>query len=117
MKLCLLLVMIGCAASVQPQVTQEWEHGFRTKHVTATRYNNPDMGYNIGFKFPLNPADCDREEIYEFIRSQNGYIYQGGGSWGAEAYVVFKDVHNQEEANRKLHRIMPAFERVVARFQ
>jgi hypothetical protein len=79
----------------------------KTSYVTATIYGNDRMGENIGFKFPKNPGDSDREEIDEFFTEHGGGVYQGGGLPGAESFVIFKDVKDYTSAERKLQEILP----------
>ena len=72
------MIGLGCG-QIRPVATVEWEHGWKTDRVVATRYQNKTMGYNIGFTFPKDPSNSDRDEISDFIDSHNGSIYQGGG--------------------------------------
>jgi hypothetical protein len=103
------LLLTGC----EPEVT-EWEHGYKTDRVIATRYNNPHMGYNIGFTFPKNPASSDTSDIWEFLEKANdGWIFQGGGYPGAEVFVVFKDVKDRDSANIKLKKILPPLTQIM----
>ena len=85
----------------------EWEHGFKTKNVIATRYKSPMIGYNIGFRFPNDTHNSDREEIASFIAANGGAIYQMGGYPGAEVIVVFIGVTNKELANKMLPSFLP----------
>lgn len=101
------------AAPVMWPVT-EWEHGFKTSRVTATRYENKAMGYNIGFNFPKDITNADRSEVSDFFKSHDGWIYQGGGYAGATAYVKFKGVTDKETANAKLREILPPLSQVMA---
>lgn len=91
----------------------EWEHGWKTDRVIATRYKNPTMGYNIGFTFPKNPNDCDRAELSDFMDVHGGGIYQSGGHPGAEMFVRFKDVTDKETANVKIKEILPALSQLI----
>lgn len=98
-KLVTAVVVRSCASAGAPEPV-EWEHGWKTKHVIATRYSNPHMGFNIGFRFPLNAYDCDAAELFEFIeKTLGGWVYEGGGSPGAEIFAVFRDVKDRESAN------------------
>lgn len=92
---------------------EEWEHGFKTKRVIATRYKNEHMGYNIGFRFD-DPMNEDRVEVSEFFEANGGSVFQSGGYPGAEAFVVFKEVTDKESANRKLRDILPKLDRLMA---
>ncbi len=94
-------------------VVKEWEHGWKTESVTATRYENPMMGYNIGFDFPRNPDNCDDARIFEFMEKHGGFVYQGGGSPGAEMFVIFKDVSDKKSAEVKLKQILPDLEKLI----
>jgi hypothetical protein len=92
------------------------EHGWATKYVVATRYKNPQMGYNVGFRFPLHPYDCDSAEMFDFIEKEgNGHIYQGGGYPGAEVFATFADVNDKESANRFLLGFLPKLNTFMAR--
>lgn len=115
MCISLFIVSVGLSAC-QTTAPVAWEHGWKTKHVVATRYRNPMMGYNIGFDFPLNPNDCDRDELVQFVKKYNGYPWEMGGYPGATMYVVFKDVKDKDAANRKLKEILPPMEKLVASF-
>ncbi len=92
----------------------EWEHGFKTDRVVATRYTNPTMGYNIGFEYPKDEYNSDRAELDEFMTAHGGWVYQSGGFPGAGMYVKFKDVSNKDEANKKLKEILPSLSALVA---
>lgn len=93
---------------------QEWEHGYKTDRVIATRYTNPDIGYNIGFQFPKNVADADRVEVSQFFEVHNGWLFQGGGYPGAIAYVKFQDVTDNASANAKLKEILPDLDQLMS---
>lgn len=95
----------------------EWEHGWQTTNVIATRYRDGDMGYNIGFAFPNDPNNCDAMEIDDLMRTHGGMIYEGGGYPGAVAYVVFKDVTDRESADRKLKHVLPELDRLMVRIR
>jgi hypothetical protein len=90
-----------------------WEHGWKTDRVIATRYKNPTMGYNIGFKFPQNPNDCDDAELSDFMEANGGSVYESGGHPGAEMFVVFSDVNDKASADKKLQEILPALSQVI----
>ncbi len=92
----------------------KWEHGWKTDRVIATRYENKNMGFNIGFKFPKDPNNCDRIEIGDFMEANDGWIYQGGGSPGAEAFVKFTDVKDSASADKKLVAILPALDKLMS---
>ena len=97
-----------------PYQVEAWEHGFKTSRVIATRYTNKFMGYNIGFEFPKDIYNADRAEVSDFMEANGGWIYQGGGYPGAIAYVKFKDVTDQESANKKLKAILPPLSQLMA---
>lgn len=85
----------------------EWEHGYKTDYVVATRYKNPTMGYNIGFAFPKQPYDNDRAETFEFLAANGCSVYQGGGYAGAPLYAICRGVTDKESANAKLIEFLP----------
>lgn len=92
----------------------EWAHGFKTARVIATRYSNPTMGFNIGFTFPKNPAQCDDSKLFKFMEAKGGWVYQGGGAPVAEMFVVFKGVSDKELASKKIKEILPELSKLVA---
>lgn len=98
-----IFVMIGIATALPV----EWEHGWKTEYVTATRYKNPVMGYNIGFTFPKQPDDSDRAETFSFIAAHGCFVFQGGGSPGAELYAKCEGVTDKETANQFLVTFLP----------
>ncbi len=103
-----LFAASGCSSQTVKPV--EWEHGWKTPRVIATRYQSDLMGYNIGFRFPRDIGYEDRAEVSWFIEDNNGFVYQGGGSPGAEAFVVFKDVKDRVSADSKLKAILPGLD-------
>lgn len=105
----LLFRTVGCAQN-KPA---EWEHGWKTAHVIATRYSNQVVGFNVGFRFPLNPNECDDSRLFKFMESNGGWVYEAGGYPGAEMFVVFQDVKDKGGANRKLQAILPKLEALV----
>ena len=112
MVLIVLSAISICAA--QPVVPLEWERGYRTKHVIATRYTNTfSVGLQIGFRFPLNPHDSDRAEIYRYIADHGGYVFEGGCYPGAEMLSTFKNVRDTSTANKKLLEMLPGLEEVM----
>lgn len=115
-----VLLLCGCQKEVSASNAiivshnvSEWEHGWRTTNVIATRYSNPHMGYNIGFTFPGHENDCDRAEICDYIKGNGGAIYQCGGYPGAEMFAVFSGVSDKATANAKLKEILPGLDAVV----
>ena len=109
------VMLTGCPgiAGAPKYPATEWEHGYKTDVVIATRYRNPVMGYNIGFKFPKDPNNADRAELSEFMKEYDGWIYQGGGYPGAEMFVIFKAVKNKEDANPFLLKILPELSELI----
>jgi len=83
------------------------EHGWKTPYVIATRYANSNIGFNIGFTFPLNSNECDRAEVGEFIEMHGGNIFEGGGSPGAEAFTKFDGVKDIATADAKIKEVLP----------
>jgi hypothetical protein len=111
------MVLAGCSISFAGEKPAErWEHGWKTERVIATRYKNASVGYNIGFKFPRNPDDCDVVELSEFMEAHNGTVYQSGGYPGAEMFVIFSDVKDVPSADKKLQVILPSLNKLVASF-
>jgi hypothetical protein len=106
-------VVLAGNVACQRNVPVEWEHGWKTNRVTATRYQNEAMGYNIGFVYPKNPNDCDRAEIFEFIEAHGGSVFQGGGYRGAPMYVKFTGVTDRPTADKKLREILPGLDKLM----
>lgn len=98
-----ILLFLGITNSVPV----EWEHGWKTDYVVATRYRNPQIGYNIGFVFPKQPYDSDRAETFKFLEDNGCSVYQGGGAPGAELFAICKGITNKESANVKLIELLP----------
>lgn len=105
----MLSLLVGCHS----QALTEWEHGWKTKRVIATRYSNDVIGYNIGFKFPLDQNNCDRAEISDFIESKGGWIFQGGGYSGAESFAKFNGVNDRASADARLKEILPELDKLM----
>lgn len=99
-----LLVTLGLFSAPTPV---EWEHGWKTDYVVATRYTNPHIGYNIGFTFPKQPNDSDRAETFEFLSHNGCGVFEGGGFAGAPLYAVCKGVTDKESANKFLIEFLP----------
>ena len=97
-----------------PTPITEWQHGFKTDRVVATRYTNVDIGYNIGFRFPKDPDNADRAEVVAFMEAHQGWVFQGGGHPGAEVLVKFSDVADQTTADKKLKEILPPLDKLMA---
>ena len=105
----------------------EWEHGWKTNDVAATRYLKPaevqeisEGGhitippfYYIGFSYSQNPGNCDRSELSDFMERENGIAFKFGGYPGAEMFVAFRDVKDKESANKKLKGILPALSKLI----
>ncbi len=92
-----------------PTVT-EWDHGYKTEYVIATRYNNQDIGFNVGFSLPKNPYDADRADMFHWLNKRGVHVFQGGGSPGAVNYAKIDGVHDIETANAFLVRFLPEFD-------
>lgn len=90
----------------------EWEHGWKTDRVTATRMKG-DLGYNIQLEYPKNPADCDRAEIDDLIRAHGGAVFQSGGYLGAPMYVKFTGVNDRASADKKLQEVLPILNKLM----
>jgi len=99
--------------TLSPHIPIAWEHGWKTNRVTATRYQSDVMGFNIGFLFPKNPYDSDRAEIFDFIESRGGSVFQGGGYAGAEIYAKFEGVNDVATADMKLKSILTDLDKLM----
>ena len=84
---------------------EEWEHGFKTELVIATRYTG-SAGYSIRFDFPENKYDSDRAELLDYIEKHGGFVYQSGGWPGAPIYAAFTGVVDKETANIKIKEVL-----------
>ena len=111
-----LIWLWGCTSMPSQEIAvTEWEHGYRTNRVVATRYKSPTMGYNIGFRFPRDSYHADRAELFDFMQKYDGYVYQGGGAPGAELFTVFKGVKDRKSANALLVRILPELHKLIVK--
>lgn len=106
----LVIFILGCSSK-----PQAWEHGWKMRRVVATRCMNPWVGQNIEFTFPLDPGNCDRQEIFDFLESKGGSILEGGGYEGAPIDVLFKDVTDKESADKKILTILPELNALMAK--
>lgn len=109
MKMKSLFGIIGLAAatvSCAGPKAEQWEHGWKTPRIIATRYSNEYMGFNIGFKFK-DIYRSDRKEVSDFMEAHHGFIYQGGGYPGAEVFVVFSTIKTKEDADKQLPLLLP----------
>lgn len=98
------------APQIMPHVVaSEWEHGYETPLVRATRYNNPHFGYNIGFVLPKHPHDCDRADMMDWLITNGVGVMQCGGYPGAEIHAVVKGVTDKQSANEWLPNFLPEF--------
>lgn len=88
------------------------EHGWYMRHVTATRYANQAVGYNVGFSF--RPDYCDRKEIVDYFESRGGWVFQTCRSLGGETFVRFEGVEDRASADVKVKAILPGLNRLVA---
>lgn len=108
-----LMILLSACTAIQPRA-ERWEHGWKTKDITAWRYKNETMSYNIGFVPSTRYAyDFDRAEMFEFLKQHGGFVYQGGGYAGAEVFVVFKDVKNKQDADKFLPEFLPKFQQFL----
>lgn len=98
-----ILVMVGLVSSAPV----EWEHGWKTDYVTATRMKSPTFGYAISFTFPKQPYDSDRAETFEFLSSNGCNVLEGGGYPGAPLFSICKGVTDKESANKFLVEFLP----------
>ena len=105
-----LALAVGNAEA--PKVEQ-WEHGWKTARGIARRNTTPLIGYNVGFKFPLNPYDCDRAELTDFMELHGGWVWTAGGEIGAEMFVRFKGVNGRDAADKKILEILPALSKLI----
>ena len=101
-----LLVFLGLVTT-QPA---EWEHGYKTDRVVAMRYNNPVMGYSIGFDLPKNCYDADRAEMYDWMEKHGVYVFEGGGAPCATNYAKVDGVTDKDTANTFLLVFLPEFD-------
>jgi hypothetical protein len=85
----------------------EWAHGWETARVRATRYQNPHLGFNVGFSFPKNPHDCDRADMMDWLRENGVHVYSCGGYPGAEVMALVDGVKSKEAANEWLPTFLP----------
>lgn len=113
LTLAILLAMSGYYKMTRKIQIIEWEHGFKTEGVIATRYKNQGGRYTIGFRFPGNEFNCDRAEISEFVENNGGSIYEMGGYPGAEVLATFIGVMDVPSANSKIKTILPGLDRLV----
>jgi hypothetical protein len=81
-----ILVAVGLV-SAAPAAPVQWEHGWKTEEVTATRFSNPMFGYNIGFDLPKHPFDNDRVDMFDWLNQNGVHVLQGGGAPGAISYA------------------------------
>jgi hypothetical protein len=93
------------------QSATEWDHGYRTDYVVATRYSRPGSPYMIGFRFPKQPHDSDRAETFDFLGFNGCQAIQGGGSPGAEILAFCDGVTDKASANAKLIEFLPRLDR------
>jgi hypothetical protein len=91
-----------------------WGHGYRTSRVVATRYRNELMGEFIGFRFPDDLYNADRLEVFDFLTDNDGWVFSGGGSPGAENFVKFRCVTDADTANQTMKAILPPLSQLMA---
>ncbi len=90
-----------------------WDHGWKTNRVVATRYNNKLLGYTIGFSFPLDYYNSDREEVDNFMENHGGSIYNNSET--GEAFTRFDDVKDRATADVKIKQIIGPLSTVMWR--
>jgi hypothetical protein len=98
-----IFVLLGVGSAVPV----EWEHGYKTDYVVATRYKNETIGYNIAFTFPKQPYDSDRAETFEFLAANGCDVFTGGGYPGAPLDAVCRGVTDKDSANKFLIEFLP----------
>ncbi len=89
-----------------------WAHGWKTDRVIATRYESTMIGYTIGFTFPLDYNNSDREEVSDFMENHGGWIYD---STTGEAFTRFSDVKDRATADVKIKQIIGPLTTVMQR--
>jgi hypothetical protein len=114
----LALMIFGAALAVwgvqtiaANQAAEEWDHGYRTDYVVATRYHRAGSPYMIGFRFPKQPDDSDRAETFDFLSVNGCKVIQGGGAPGAELFAFCNGVTDKASANAKLIDFLPRLDR------
>jgi hypothetical protein len=102
-------------ATVLPEVypVQEWEHGFKTSRVVATRMHSEMMGWNAKLDFPENAYDSDTMDVSDYIEQHGCGILESGGSPGAPAYIRCDGVDSKEKMSAKLRDLLPGLSRVM----
>src|SRR4051812_9782681 len=96
-------VMLALSGCVHKPIATEWEHGFKTNDITATRYANSMIGYSIGLTYSDRyDYKADRTEVFDFIDSQGCWVYQGGGMPHGEYFMRCKNIDSKEQANKFL---------------
>lgn len=113
--LAVLLFFVNLASCRKLYVPVEWEYGWKTARVIATRYQDPGFMYYVTFTFPLNPNQCDRAELVSLIEAEGGWIFKMGGHPGAPVYVVFKGVMDRKSADLKLKALLPELSILIER--
>ena len=103
-------------AAIMPidESIQEWEHGFKTSQVTATRRTNKEKAsWTIQLDF-ADQYNADRAEIGDFLHAFDCGIFQGGGYPGAPAMVACKTIKSKEDATAKIKEFLPGLTRMMA---
>lgn len=112
LALCLAVFLAGCSGN--PSVTQ-WEHGFKTADITATRYSNPFFqSMVVGFTFS-NRYDylADRVDVEHFMRLQGCTCFEGGGMPYSEYFYVCNKAQTKEQADRFIPVLLPKLDRFL----
>lgn len=105
----------GVVTKVVQATPVEWEHGFKTDRVVATRYNDPSFGYNIGFRYLdlVDDSKADTTKVVDFFKRNGCGIMQGGGSPFSQYFVACDDVTDRASANVKLKTLLPALDEFI----
>lgn len=93
---------------------KEWDHGFMSTHIKATRYTDNIFGIMIGFTFYKNPNRCDDPRLFEFVKGVGGTVIRGGGFPGAEILAKFPSVNSIEDANDWIKQNLPIYNNIAA---
>jgi len=108
----LVTAVMGLAGCAQKPIATE--HGWKTNRVVATRMKNAAMGQFVKFEFPQNGYDSDSAEIGDWLEERGGYIFEGGGSPYAPAYVQFEHVKDTAAMDKKLLEVLPGLDDLMS---
>ncbi len=107
------------ACSREASVT-EWQHGFKTENITATRLNNKSGLFQ--FAIMLNFSNrydylADRTDVLNFMESQGCTEIEGGGMPHSN-YLYFCDkALNKEQANNFIPMLLPKLDKFMSGLQ